>query len=220
MNRKTLVKVWGTLAASMVITYSAAAQHGPPPQQGFYIGGVFRGTFPEDTKLKQLGGPTTGNVSFDPGAGFSFKGGYRFCEWFSLEGEAGFEGNSIKSITGASVDAAFYQVPTMANAVFTIPTRTQITPYVGAGLGGTTSIIDVDRLNPTSGGTVVGTEGQTTFSWQVFAGLEYAINDRLSVGLTYNYRNVNGPRWDRGSFPIEFDDISNHSGGVSVNFRF
>src|SRR5437899_4379361 len=97
---------------------------GEPPDilsPGWYIGGLFRGNFMEDTTLKQFGGPATGTVRFDPGAGFSARGGYRFCEWFALEGEIGFEGNSISSITGAFVDAALYQVPYMANADLTIP---------------------------------------------------------------------------------------------------
>lgn len=198
-----------------------AAANEPPTvlSPGWYAGGGIRGNFMEDTSLKQLNGPTTGTVKFDPGAGFIARGGYRFCEWFALEGEFGFIGNSISSITGASTDAALYQVPLMANAVITIPTRTPLTPYAGFGLGGTSSIIDADHIT-VGGVTLFGSEATTTFSWQVFAGVEYEINNRLSVGATYNYRSVDGPKWDRAGFPIEFGDLSNHSIGVSATFHF
>jgi len=55
-------------------------------------------------------------------------------------------------MSGASVDAALYQVPFMANAVITVPTRTPLTPYGGFGLGGTSSIIDADHI--TAGGSL------------------------------------------------------------------
>jgi len=223
--KASLIVMGAICVAGSMGTLSAADMRALPPEigtplaPGFYVGGVFRGTFIEDTGLKQLNGSTTGNVSFDPGAGASIKGGYRFCEWFALEGEVGFEGNSIRSITGTSVDAALYQVPTMANAIITLPTRSPLTPYFGAGIGGTSSILDVAHITQGTT-TIVGTEGQTTFSWQAFAGLDYALNNRLSIGLTYNFRWVTGPKWDRGNVTIEFDDMHNHSGGVSVNYHF
>ena len=188
---------------------------------GWYISGLFRGNFMENARLRQLlGAPSSGTVKFDPGAGFSARGGYRFCEFFALEGEFGFDGNDISSMTGASFDnTALFQVPMMANAVLTVPTRTAFMPYGGFGLGGTTSILDTDRI--TAGAvSVTGTESTTTFSWQAFGGLDYAITDRLSVGLMYNYRSVEGPKWDRGSFPIEFGRLRNHSLSARVNFRF
>ena len=226
-----------TLSVCLLGAMVAAASHSfgqqppPPPSTGmipgeppdilspgWYIGGLFHGNFPEDTTMKQFGGPANATVRFDPGAGFSARGGYRFCEWFALEGEIGFEGNSISSISGASVDAAYYQVPYMANAVITIPTRSLIIPYGGVGVGGVTSILDINDI--TLGGVpVTGSDATTTFSWQAFGGFDFMINNRLSVGVMYNYRFVDGPKWDR-SFPIEFDDIHNHSVAARVNYHF
>src|SRR5256885_15784547 len=92
---------------------------GEPPDTlspGWYIGGLFRGNFIENTELKQFGGPTTGTVKFDPGAGFAARGGFRFCEGVALGGEIGFEGNNISPIPGAFVGAGLYQGPYMGNA--------------------------------------------------------------------------------------------------------
>jgi len=229
MKTKTLsLCLLGTALAAASQSFGAEVRTstgmipGEPPDilsPGWYIGGLFRGNFVEDTNLKQFGGPTTGTVRFDPGAGFSARGGYRFCEWFSLEGEIGFEGNNISSITGAFVDAALYQVPYMANAVLTIPTRSLVIPYGGFGVGGTTSILDINDITIGTT-TVVGSEARTTFAWQAFGGLEFILNNRLSVGVMYNYRSVDGPKWDRSSFPIEFDDLHNHSVSARVNYHF
>jgi len=222
MNMKQLLKLGlSSLVLTFVTFHSAVAQQhiDTPLGPGFYVGGVARGDFIEDTHVKQLGPVSGGTVSFDPGAGMSIKGGYRFCPWFSLEGEVGFHGNSISSLTGASVDAVLWQIPEMANFVITLPTHSPLTLQFGAGVGGTTSILDVDHI--VQGSTlVVGTEDQTTFAWQAFTGLEYYLNPQLSVGLSYNFRWVDGPRWDHGNFPVEFDSMHNHSAGISVTYRF
>src|ERR1041385_1139392 len=101
----------GTMVATVSQGFAAEVRTstgmlpGEPPDilsPGWYIGGLFPGNFIENTQPTQVGGPATCTVKFDPGAGFSARGGYRFCEWFSVEGEIGFDGNSIRSIAGNS----------------------------------------------------------------------------------------------------------------------
>jgi opacity protein-like surface antigen len=186
---------------------------------GFYAAANVRGNFMDDADLKRVGSSTGGKIRFDDGAGFGVRGGFRFCEWFALEGETGFTGNSVKSMTGASVDADFLQVPFMANALFSFPNTINLFPYVGAGVGGTASIFDADHIT-VGNTTAVGSESATSFSYQFFAGLEYKITEQISVGAFYNYRTVDGPEWDRSSFLIETGEIRNHSLGVSATFRF
>ena len=187
---------------------------------GWYAAANVRANLIEDAHLRQIGGAGGGHVTFDPGAGFGIRGGYRFCQYFSLEGETGFTGNSIDRMANVNnVEADLLQVPFMANAVFSFPIQYALAPFFGAGIGGTTSVLDVDHIN-IGNAFVTGTESTTTFSYQFFAGVHYAINDQISVGLIYNYRAVDGPRWDRGGFPIEFGDLRNHSIGLSANFRF
>jgi opacity protein-like surface antigen len=187
---------------------------------GFYAGTDIRAVIPENTHVRQFGSSTTSRtVEFDPGAEIMIRGGYRFCEWFALEGEVGGSGNSIHSITGASsVDANIYQVPFMANAILTLPTRTPLTPFIGAGVGGVSTVLDSHDI--TIGlTTVFGNDSTTTFAYQAFGGLQYAVNEWFSIGLIYNYRHVDGPKWDR-DFPVEFGSLKTHSAGLSFNFRF
>ena len=190
---------------------------------GFYIGGSAGVNFIEDTSLKQFPGvDTTGSkVRFDPGFAFSVRGGFRFCEWFSLEGETGMHANSIRSITGADrLDANVYQIPVMANAILTLPTRSFVTPFIGAGAGGVDSVIDINRLrvqpNPN---TLRGDDSTFTFAWQAFGGLQFDITERLSLGVMYNYRAVQSPKWDSDE-ALEFGKLRNHTAAVVVNFHF
>lgn len=213
-SRGGLIVALALLLPAQIFAQSMASSLAP----GFYAGGDVRVVFQQNTGLRQFGGPTTGTVKFDPGAGISIRGGYRFCEWFTLEGETGGSGNSIRSITGASVDARIYQVPFMANAILSLPTRTPLTPYVGVGIGGVSTVLDSSHITIGST-TAFGNDATTTFAYQGFAGLQYALNEWFSIGLIYNYRHVDGPKWDR-DFPIEFGALRSHSGGVSFNFHF
>src|SRR5258706_15620008 len=62
----------------------------------------------QDTDLKEFFGPVApgSKVKFDPGVRFSYGGGYRFTDWFAAEGQTGVMANSIRSMTGATVDNA------------------------------------------------------------------------------------------------------------------
>src|ERR1044071_8629177 len=69
-----------------------AAAMGTPLSPGFYVGGVARGVFIEDTNLKQLNGPASGRVAFAIWGGRDGRSGYgnssfsgilcrRSCSW-------------------------------------------------------------------------------------------------------------------------------------------
>lgn len=190
---------------------------------GPYFGGSAGVNFIEDTALRQFAGPTSGGmVRFDPGFAFSVRGGYRFCEWFSLEGETGLHANSIRSITGADrLEANVYQVPLMANALLTLPTRSPVTPFIGAGVGGVENVIDINRLRipALDPDTLFGADGTFAFAWQGFAGLQFDITERLALGVMYNYRAVESPKWDSDAV-VEFGRLRNHTAAVVVNFHF
>jgi opacity protein-like surface antigen len=209
-------------AVTLSASHHASGAVGPATlAPGFYIGGGAGANFMEDTKLKQFVDPISGvNVHFDPGVSFDVHGGYRFCEFFALEGQTGMDANSIHSITGATFsDANIYQVPFIANAVINLPTHSPLSLFMGAGAGGVASVIDINDITIPSIGTVFGTDTDVTFAYQVFGGIEYALNDRLSVGGKYSYRSVQSPRWGRAVI-IETGHLQNHSVTVGVNFHF
>lgn len=93
-----------------------------------------------------------------------------------------------------------------------------VVPYVGIGAGyGST---DLDVTFP--GGRIDGEE--TTFNWQLIAGLEFPFWQRVSVYAEYHYMPVQDFSMNATTLgvvtPLDFDDFSNHSlfGGIRVYF--
>src|SRR4029079_3847498 len=64
MNTKAFFQVLAVVVTATTATTIHAAQMGTPLAPGFYVGGIFRGTFIEDTSLKDFGGPSSGTISF------------------------------------------------------------------------------------------------------------------------------------------------------------
>lgn len=176
--------------------------------------------------VKEIFGPVPSGTEaeFDPGPRFGFDIGYNVTDWFAAEFETGFMANSLKRITGAwDTDATFINVPLLVNAKFQLPNNTPLTPYAGVGVGGASSVLDIDELN--YGNTHVwGSAADITFAWQGFAGLRYALNDKMGLGLEYHYIWSQGPSfesedgwyWDSHSDRIKFGDLQTHA--ISVRF--
>jgi len=215
---------WMSVSVSFLIPIGSFAAEIGVLKPGPYVGVDVGASYLESTSLHQFGAPANGTVQFDTGPAFAIRGGYRFCDWFAVEGETGSVYNNIRSLTGASsVDAWVYQIPFMANAVLSIPTHSIVIPYIGGGFGGVCNVLDVNNINyfsPALGAVNLwGTDSTTTFAYQGFAGLQFAINEHMTVGVLYNYRHVNGPDWNQ-DFPIQFGSLRSHTGTFSFNFHF
>ena len=114
-------------------------------QPGLYVRGDLGGNLTQSTGLKEFFGPVNpgSRVEFDPGVRFGVAVGYQFTDWFSLEGQTGFMANNISSITDATrLDAQYANVPFLANVRLQLPCHCRVTPYIGAGAGGSTTILD------------------------------------------------------------------------------
>jgi opacity protein-like surface antigen len=201
------------------------------PTSRFYIGADAGGVITPDTRVKGfLGGvdPNT-KVRLDPGVRFGFVGGYKLTDWFSVEAETGVYANNIKSITGADIrgDATLANIPFLLNARFEIPHgRCPITPYLGGGAGGSASVLSFDHHIDFNGERLHGSDAAPVFAYQAFAGLRYAINDRMGLGVEYHYFATTGPTWSAdhtGGAPsdhISFLGTQNHAISVAFDYRF
>lgn len=182
------------------------------------------------TSVKDLFGgvPPDTTVDFEPGARFGVAFGYHATEWFAAELETGIMANSLENITGASsLDADVFTVPLMVNARFQLPNRSRFTPYIGVGVGGTSSVLDVDHIDY-FGTYFSGSASDVVFAFQGFAGFRVALNEHMGLGLEYHFIHSDGPTYevDWGyayniySDHIIFGDMNIHVASIRFDVTF
>lgn len=198
---------------------------------GFYAKVDLGGNITQDVEVREFFGTPVGGgkLKLDTGFRAGVGGGFQVTDWFAPELELGFTENRIHSINVGSShvhDAWFGNVPFLVNAKFQLPiSRCPVTPYVGVGAGFSETIFDADfiRINDVS---ISGNDADTVFAWQAFAGLRFAINEQMGVGLEYRYFEA-----DPASFHADFafgtpSDVFSlgrthtHSLSAVFNFRF
>lgn len=216
----------GACASALCLTAAQAQAQ----DSRFYVGADAGGALTSDTRVKEFFGPVNPGtkVSLDPGVRVGFKGGYRLTDWFAVEGETGVIANNIKSISGASIDgnATLANVPFLLNARFELPHgNCPITPYFGGGAGGSASIISMDHHIDLGGVELRGSDAAPVFAYQAFAGLRYAINDQMSVGVEYHYFATTGPTWTADASGtatdhLRFLGVQSHMISAAFTYRF
>jgi opacity protein-like surface antigen len=89
-------------------------------------------------------------------------------------------------------------------------------PYLGAGLG--FHVTELNDPTATIGGVTVEGDGDsvTDFAWQILAGADYYLNEKLSLFLEYKYLNYEGT----GDGRIIEDRIDQHLIGLGVRWHF
>ncbi|HTL54749.1 MAG TPA: OmpW family outer membrane protein [Candidatus Limnocylindrales bacterium] len=223
---KAITKILLILAAGSVMTSTIPALG---EARGFYIQGDVGGNITEDIDLKEFFGPVApgSKVKLDPGLRLGVTGGYQVNDWFAGEVELGVVANTIDSITGATRvhDATFVNVPFLVNAKFQYQNKTPFTPFIGAGVGFSESIFDVDSVT-LNNITLSGDDAVAVFAYQAFAGLRYRLNEKMGLSLEYRYFATDSPHWHADvSFGTASDTLSfggshTHSISLAFDFRF
>ncbi len=160
---------------------------------------------------------TGSKITFDPGVRFGISGGYRFNESVALELETGLVYNSVDKDGGVplssfGVNADWYQVPVLGNVIYHIPFGDKFQGFIGAGAGGVVSTINVEA------GPFSTDDSDITFGYQILAGVMYAINDRMDVGLGYKFLGTADHDFD--TFVFLNDSTQTHSLLATFNVRF
>jgi opacity protein-like surface antigen len=166
-------------------------------------------------------------LQLDPGLRAGVSGGYLVTPWFAPEFELGLMINEVDSITGPAFadEVTLSQFPFLVNAKFLIPNRSIVTPYAGIGAGGSATFFDADyiRIGNTS---LSGEDSDVVFAWQAFAGLRFALNEQMGLGLEYRYFQAEGASWEADFVGPSFDDefglgrSSIHTVSLTFEFRF
>ena len=196
---------------------------------GFYVKADAGGNITQNADLKEFFGPVAPGtkVKFDPGFRAGLAGGYQFTDWLAAEAEIGYLENRIDSITGADRihNAWFGNVPFLVNGKLQYPNSSRLTPYMGAGVGFSEALIDVGQID--IGGTSLhGDLADTVLAYQAFAGLRYALSDRMGLSLEYRYFAADGATWradftaGTASDTMRMGQTQTHAVSLALDFRF
>jgi opacity protein-like surface antigen len=129
----------------------------------------------------------------DPGYVAGAAVGYRFSEWFRLEGEAMFQSTDLnKSVTKVNtqnfgsftltndLDGQRERTTFLLNGYYDFKNSSAFTPYFTAGIGGYHLQITASQGRRSG-------ENSVDFAWQFGAGLNYQLNDRMSLDMKYRF---------------------------------
>jgi len=241
-NLTPLASNWGkkgimtktTQTALLLTTLSfGLASTLPAEQNRFYLNADVGGTHARDVELRDFFGQNiaaNSTISLDPGIRVAVRAGYGLTDWLAAELETGISANNIDDITGATeANGSIANVPVLLNLRLHAPTHYRVSPYVGAGFGVASTVLDGDDivLNTPPGTTrYSGTSADAVFAYQAFAGLRFAINDRMGLSLEYHFLHTEasslsadltvGPVTDR----VRLGRTETHSVSVAFDFQF
>jgi OOP family OmpA-OmpF porin len=153
-------------------------------------------------------------IEFHPGPRINVGMGYHLTRWLAVEVETGVAINlTEKAGVFPHREHLFYQVPVMGNVVVHIPTGSRLHAFLGAGAGGvSTAVESYDAFE--SGHS----EEDFGFAWQAFAGVRYQVNDRVEVGVAYQFLRTTDRTFDSFSATIGAMDTHSVTASLSVTF--
>lgn len=186
--------------------------------------------FPQSTELHSFPGASgASKVTLNPGFRVDLGSGYEFTPYFAVDWEIGILAASIDKASGLQeMDGTITQVPLLVNAAFQYQNETGFTPFVGAGVGVSSSAIRVDEAR-SSTARLEGSDYQFVFAWQAIGGIKYEVAKRLNLGLVYKYLWTADARWElenqlapsaSSNAKLEIDGIRSHAVLGYVSYRF
>ena len=211
--------------AALVTLIMPAICSATPPRPGAYVSGFAGISIPSDTDVTTSIFPDTFNerMEFDTGVYAGGTGGFDFG-FFRLEGELSYRYSEINTITDQdsgiqfpNVDGNLGVFAMMANAYIDLHNASPITPYVGGGIG-----FAVLNLSDTfgGGGLLYEENDDTVFAYQVGAGLEIALNPRISLDVGYRYFGTDTARFESGITGTTELKFVSHNALVGVRVKF
>jgi outer membrane autotransporter protein len=123
------------------------------------------------------------------------------------------DAKKTKSIAGEDLKMKLKTQSVMLNAYYDIDTGTQFTPYVGGGIGYTTAKASVAVAEEK------GSDKDTAFTWQLGAGVAYAVNDNVTVDAGYRYVDCNDFDYSDSENDVSVD-TSAHEFYIGARYAF
>lgn len=186
-----------------------------PPDAGPYFRLGVGPSFFDDGLLTTFGGPVSSEVDYKTGLAADAAVGWAFNQNVALDFETGFIGAKINNVSGFSSDhSSLYNVPFLVNVTLSLPIpRTNLIPYIGAGVGGADVVFDTDSFSD-GVTTVTGSENDVVIAGQIFAGLRFRLSQNMSLDAGYKYFATADPSFSyppAPNFPVGFRGVRTHS---------
>jgi opacity protein-like surface antigen len=161
-------------------------------------------------------GTGPGHMTFDTGFRFDVAARYHLSGGWDADFEAGVVYNTVDQIAGVSLSsigasAEFTQIPLIVDIIYNIPVHGPFSLYFGAGMGGTVGLFHA------SGGGENTDHTDFTFGFQGIAGMKYAINDRIDLGLVYKFMGTSDHDFGSG---LTSNGSKCHSGMLAFSYKF
>ena len=152
--------------------------------------------------------------TFDSGYGVTAAVGYTFESYYTYrtEIEFGYRDNDFDKIKafGLSlpIDGDVKTLSLMANGFCDLMPNSQISPFLGGGLGIANVEADLDYPG-------LGSEDDTVFAYQVAAGVSFAASENVNIDVQYRFMGTADP--DFGVIEAEYQT---HNAMIGMRFGF
>lgn len=217
--------------AAFALLVIPAISFATPPKAGAYVSGFLGVNALQNTDVTTtdfVNPNINDRVEFDPGISTGATGGYDFG-FFRLEGELSYKHGEISSVrdkagpTFVNIDGSLGALAFMGNGFFDLHNASPVTPYFGGGIGfATLHLSDTDGTirGTTTRGRLYNEDNDTVLAYQLGAGMEIALNRRLSLDLGYRYFATDVARFENTAGQETNLKYQSHSGTVGLRVKF
>ena len=217
------------VVCSAVLTTAFFAGDTQAEENKFYVKGALGAAKSSDVELRDFFGQAiaaNSEIDLEPGVRGTIRGGYGLTDWLDAEAETGFIYNDIDAVTGATrAEGSIANFPLLLNLRLHLPESERFSPYIGAGFGICNTVLSTDNIN--IGGTAFdGFAADTVFAYQAFAGVRFAINERMGLSLEYHYFHADKSNMEADvtvgvpSDTVKLGRTESHSISVAFDFHF
>ena len=228
--KRSLVLISTLIGTAAIPALSLAS----PPQRGGYMSIFLGASAPQDTgvTIGEFNPVTTKDTraQFDPGMNVGGTAGYNFG-LFRLEGEMSYKNGEITSVAERNLGTRYVNVDghlgafaMMMNGFFDLHNESPVTPYLGGGMGFAALNLSrtrgVDANLGVRNDHIFRSDEDTVFAYQAGAGMEVALNRRLSLDLGYRYFGTSKASF-RNDWPNSTDlKLESHNAAVGLRIKF
>lgn len=217
------------ILAAVITLVIPAVCTATPSRPGPYVSGFIGISVPQNTDVSGFdnfaGKSFYERVEFDPGINIGGTAGFDYGI-FRLEGELSYKHGEISTISDQAgsyryrnVDGTLGALALMFNAFFDLHNSSPVTPYLGGGIG-FASLHLSDTFVPGDPLPIYQEDDDSVFAYQAGAGLEIALNHRLSLDLGYRYFATTQARFGTNRDITTDLKFQSHNTAVGLRVKF